>query len=319
MTTIIDVRDAVGLVRDGSTVVIGGSGAGHALPAAVHRRARRGLHRDRRAARPDDGPGRRHRRLRRPRLLAARAVRAPAPDDRQQHRQRAAARRAGRGQRDRVVLVPAGRPLAADARDRRRTAGRPDPGRPGHVRRPAPDRRQAERPDDRGPRRGRHAARPRVAAVPRLPDRRRGHPRHDRRRGRQPDDGGRGGPGRDAGDGHGRPEQRRHRHRPGPPAGDAAAACGCATSRCPGALVDHVYVDPDQWQTYITQDSPYYAGALRRPVRPEPPLPLDVRKIIARRSLLEFPPGAICNLGLRDQPAHRPGGLGGGHHRPAGR
>ena len=68
--------------------------------------------------------------------------------------------------------------------------------------------------------------------------------------------------------------------------------------KVPGALVDHVYVDPDQWQTYITRDSPYYAGALRKPVTPEPPLPLDVRKIIARRSLLEFPPGAICNLGF---------------------
>jgi propionate CoA-transferase len=68
--------------------------------------------------------------------------------------------------------------------------------------------------------------------------------------------------------------------------------------RVPGALVDHVYVDPDQWQTYLTKDSPYYAGALRRPVRPEPPLPLDVRKVIARRSLLEFPRGAICNLGF---------------------
>ena len=88
--------------------------------------------------------------------------------------------------------------------------------------------------------------------------------------------------------------------------------------KVPGALVDYVFVDPDQWQTYVTQDSPYYAGALRRPVTPEPPLPLDVRKIIARRSLLEFPRGAICNLGLRDQPAHRAGGLGGGHHRPAG-
>ena len=68
--------------------------------------------------------------------------------------------------------------------------------------------------------------------------------------------------------------------------------------RVPGALIDHVYVDPDQWQTYITRDSPYYAGALRRPARPEPPLPLDIRKVIARRSLLEFPPGAICNLGF---------------------
>ena len=68
--------------------------------------------------------------------------------------------------------------------------------------------------------------------------------------------------------------------------------------KVPGALVDYVYVDPDQWQTYLTKDSPYYAGALRRPVRPEPPLPLDVRKVIARRSLLEFPRGAICNLGF---------------------
>ena len=68
--------------------------------------------------------------------------------------------------------------------------------------------------------------------------------------------------------------------------------------KVPGALVDHVYVDPGQWQTYITQDSPYYAGRLRRPPADEPPLPLDVRKIIARRSLLEFSRGAICNLGF---------------------
>ncbi|HEU4674189.1 MAG TPA: CoA-transferase, partial [Candidatus Limnocylindrales bacterium] len=68
--------------------------------------------------------------------------------------------------------------------------------------------------------------------------------------------------------------------------------------KVPGALIDHVYVDPDQWQTYITRDSPYYSGAMRRPPADEPALPLDVRKVIARRSLLEFPPGAICNLGF---------------------
>jgi propionate CoA-transferase len=68
--------------------------------------------------------------------------------------------------------------------------------------------------------------------------------------------------------------------------------------RVPAALVDHVFVDADQWQTYITQDSPYYSGRLRKPVTEEPALPLDVRKIIARRSLLEFPRGAICNLGF---------------------
>jgi propionate CoA-transferase len=68
--------------------------------------------------------------------------------------------------------------------------------------------------------------------------------------------------------------------------------------KVPGALVDHVFIDPDQWQTYVTPDSPYYAGVLRRPMTREAPLPLDVRKVIARRSLLEFPPGAICNLGF---------------------
>jgi propionate CoA-transferase len=68
--------------------------------------------------------------------------------------------------------------------------------------------------------------------------------------------------------------------------------------KVPAGLVDHVYVDPDQWQTYSTQDSPYYSGAQRRPAVAQDPLPLDVRKVIARRSLLEFPPGAICNLGF---------------------
>ncbi|HEY6634574.1 MAG TPA: CoA-transferase [Acidimicrobiia bacterium] len=67
----------------------------------------------------------------------------------------------------------------------------------------------------------------------------------------------------------------------------------------PGALVDIAYLDPDQTQTYITAHSPYYSGALRRPVTDagDPPS-LDVRKVIARRSLLEFRPGDICNLGF---------------------
>jgi propionate CoA-transferase len=67
----------------------------------------------------------------------------------------------------------------------------------------------------------------------------------------------------------------------------------------PGALVDLAYLDQDQTQTYITNYSPYYSGALRRPVTDAgDPLPLDVRKVIARRSLLEFRPGDICNLGF---------------------
>lgn len=67
----------------------------------------------------------------------------------------------------------------------------------------------------------------------------------------------------------------------------------------PGALIDLVYLDPDQTQTYATPHSPYYSGALRRPASDaDDPPPLDVRKVIARRSLLEFRPGDICNLGF---------------------
>ncbi|HZD23343.1 MAG TPA: CoA-transferase, partial [Acidimicrobiia bacterium] len=67
----------------------------------------------------------------------------------------------------------------------------------------------------------------------------------------------------------------------------------------PGALVDIAYLDPDQTQTYITAHSPYYSGALRRPTSDaDDPPRLDVRKVIARRSLLEFRAGDICNLGF---------------------
>ncbi|WP_084614846.1 acyl CoA:acetate/3-ketoacid CoA transferase [Nakamurella lactea] len=68
--------------------------------------------------------------------------------------------------------------------------------------------------------------------------------------------------------------------------------------RVPGALVDYVFVDPDQRQTYATEYSPFYAGALRAPAAGAAPVPLTVRKVIARRSLLEFRPGDICNLGF---------------------
>lgn len=67
----------------------------------------------------------------------------------------------------------------------------------------------------------------------------------------------------------------------------------------PGALIDMAYLDPEQTQTYATVDSPYYSGALRRPSTDAGDAPrLDVRKVIARRSLLEFRPGDICNLGF---------------------
>src|SRR6266446_4071558 len=67
--------------------------------------------------------------------------------------------------------------------------------------------------------------------------------------------------------------------------------------KVPGVLVDIVVVDPDQRQTYETAYSPAYAGELRVPLTDIPALALDARKIIARRAALELFPGAICNLG----------------------
>jgi len=67
----------------------------------------------------------------------------------------------------------------------------------------------------------------------------------------------------------------------------------------PGALIDFAYLDPDQTQTYQTDYSPFYAGEQRMELSSErPPTTLDVRKVIARRALLEFKPGDICNLGF---------------------
>lgn len=67
--------------------------------------------------------------------------------------------------------------------------------------------------------------------------------------------------------------------------------------KIPGILVDLVVVEPDQWQTYETFHSPAYAGELRIPLADIPALPLDARKVIARRAAMELFPGAICNLG----------------------
>lgn len=67
--------------------------------------------------------------------------------------------------------------------------------------------------------------------------------------------------------------------------------------KIPGMLVDLVVIDPDQYQTYLTPFSPAYAGELRVPLTEIAVLPFDERKIIARRAAMELFPGAICNLG----------------------
>ncbi len=67
--------------------------------------------------------------------------------------------------------------------------------------------------------------------------------------------------------------------------------------KIPGMLVDLVVVDPDQRQTYLMEYSPAYAGEIKVPMNEIAPLPMDARKVIARRAALELVPGAICNLG----------------------
>lgn len=67
--------------------------------------------------------------------------------------------------------------------------------------------------------------------------------------------------------------------------------------KIPGMLVDLVVLDPNQLQTYQTPFSPAYAGELRIPLSEIPALPFDARKVIARRAAMELFPGAICNLG----------------------
>jgi propionate CoA-transferase len=67
--------------------------------------------------------------------------------------------------------------------------------------------------------------------------------------------------------------------------------------KIPGMLVDFVVVAPDQKQTFFTEYSPAYAGELRVPMDDMPALEFDERKVIARRAAQELRRGAICNLG----------------------
>ena len=67
--------------------------------------------------------------------------------------------------------------------------------------------------------------------------------------------------------------------------------------KIPGMLVDFVVVEPEQRQTYSTVYSPALAGELRQPMSAFEPLPLDPRKVVARRGAMELFSGAICNLG----------------------
>lgn len=68
----------------------------------------------------------------------------------------------------------------------------------------------------------------------------------------------------------------------------------------PGPLVDCVVVSrpENHAQTYATPYSHAFSGELRVPIDKLPPMPLDARKVIARRAALELPVGGVVNLGI---------------------
>ncbi len=68
----------------------------------------------------------------------------------------------------------------------------------------------------------------------------------------------------------------------------------------PSALVDAVVVatPANHVQTYATVYSPFYAGRIRVPDGASAALPLDARKVIARRCAFELPINGVVNLGI---------------------
>lgn len=68
--------------------------------------------------------------------------------------------------------------------------------------------------------------------------------------------------------------------------------------RVPGAIVDAVVVDPAQQMSYDLPYDPLLSGERRGPIVVDPPEPLNVRSLIARRAYAELREGDVINFGV---------------------
>lgn len=80
----------------------------------------------------------------------------------------------------------------------------------------------------------------------------------------------------------------------------AANTLNAKDVKVPGILVDYIVVSSPEnhYQTEATKYNPAFSGELRVPLKNISTLPLDERKVIARRCAVELQPKAILNLGV---------------------
>ncbi len=261
---VVSAAQAAAIVRSGDTILIGGSGGGHAVPEALM--AALGSAFWRTASRASitavhpvglgDGATR---------GVGHFAHRGPAQARRLRHLRQFAAGLATRASPNKIEAYTL--PQGALSQLMREMAA----GRPGLITQTGLH--TFVDPRHGGGRQSKCAtedlvelvtfARQGIAVLQAVPRRRLLPARHHRRRGRQRDDGAGGDLRRDAVDGAGDAPLRRRRHRAGQAHGQArhAAAQAGEDSRHPGR--SRVVVDPDQRQTYVTDYSPAYAGELR--------------------------------------------------------